>query len=138
MSRKDSGQVVQNRRELGQRLHAGIPRLLVHRCHQGTSRQALVLLHPVIGNGDLVGEGRSIQDLRHQRIWIKGDWRHQALQLLRGRWLALADHSARLEAAAVGVVAEALETPSRQVTPGPARVKTRTTLIKSDIPCLAN
>jgi hypothetical protein len=55
--------------------------LPVYRRRQSFASEVLVLLQPVVGNGNLIGIRCGIQDLSHQRIWIKCDRSHQALQL---------------------------------------------------------
>ena len=73
--------VVEDGRELSQRLHAGIPRLLVGGLKQGIALQPGIVLHPLVGGGDLVGKGRTGKHLRYQRVGIERNWRDQVLDL---------------------------------------------------------
>ena len=57
--------------------------MLVNGLHQSGARQALVLLHPILRNRNLVWERRSRKDLGHQRVWVKRDRRDERLQLAR-------------------------------------------------------
>jgi len=47
-------EVIEHRREFCQRFNGWIPRLSVNRLHQCVAGQTLVLLEPVVGNGNLV------------------------------------------------------------------------------------
>lgn len=61
----------------GQRLHAGVPRLLVNQVRVAAAGDVPVSHH------DLIGERGRRQELGNQRIGIKGNWPQQLVELLR-------------------------------------------------------
>ncbi len=90
--------VCKDRGKLRERLHAGIPGLLIDRLGQLLSFQIGVLLHPAVRFHDLGRIGGGGEDLRNQGVRIQGDGRDQLLQLVgtfldhrlslhRGCWL---------------------------------------------------
>ena len=83
--RKIAGHLVEHRPERGQRLDAGVPRLLVGGVSQRTGYQVCVLLEPFMGCRDLIGIGRTRHHLRHQLVGVKGDGCDQFAKLRFGR-----------------------------------------------------
>jgi len=73
-------------RELRQGLHAGIPRLLVHRVAKFLAFEIGILLDKALSFNDLRGVGAGGQDLRHESVRVQSDGRDQLLKLL-GRQL---------------------------------------------------
>ena len=67
----------------GKRLDARVPGLLIHSLTQGLALQIRMRLHPTVGLDNLLGKRRRRQNLRHKRIGIQRNRRHQLLQLLR-------------------------------------------------------
>ena len=74
----------QDRRELCQGLHAGIPGLFIHLAGQLRALETRILLQPSLRFHNLGWVSRSCQNLGHQFVRIQGDGRHQLLQLFRG------------------------------------------------------
>ena len=68
---------LQHRRERNKRLHAGIPVLLLQRLIQRVALQTAIRLLPVRRFTHFQRIGRGHQHLRHQRIGIQRNRRHQ-------------------------------------------------------------
>ncbi len=94
---------IQPRQHVGkchQRLHTGVPVLLLCRYHQLTPAQIAVILHPRARIHDFLRIGTRHKDLAQQRIRIKRNRHHEIAQLvtrerrvlLRGRILRLSGH----------------------------------------------
>ena len=64
-----------------QRLHARLPRLVLHHLHRVVAAHARVAARPVRGLRYLVGVDRGSEDLREERIGIKRDRREQRVEL---------------------------------------------------------
>lgn len=76
-------QVIQHAGKLRQRLHRRIPRHRIGRRGKLIRGQAPILIQPAIRVGHLVRIRRPGQDLRHQRIRVERDRRHQLIELHR-------------------------------------------------------
>ena len=77
----------QHGREGAKGLHAGIPGVGVGAGRNLAGRGVALALQPAVGLHHLRGIGRSREHLRHQRIRIERDWRHQLIQLRFGHRL---------------------------------------------------
>ena len=94
---------LEHRRRRGERLHAVIPLLLVHRRLEIRAGEVLVGLDPALGLDHLERIGRGHEDFGKQGVGIERDRRHQRVELLRleqlvglrGRRLRLRDRRVR-------------------------------------------
>ena len=64
-----------------ERFHARLPRLVLRHLHRVVAAHARVAARPVRGLRYLVGVDRGREDLRQERIGIKGDRREQRVEL---------------------------------------------------------
>ena len=73
---------LQRLRKRGERLHADVPALVLHRRNGSIALEVGIGLRPARRLNDLQGIGRTHQHLRQKRVGIEGDGRQQLVELL--------------------------------------------------------